>query len=101
MTYQVSEEGPVFQIDLLWVGRPTAVEMGWTGEACLAMVHAAEAVEAVNRGVGVGVLRNNDQRIPEEREDPDPDDPWVSRRLEAPWRNGPAWLLRDRRGCNP
>jgi len=92
MTYQVSEEGPVSQIDLLWVGRPTAVVMGWTGEVCLATVQAAEAVGVVNRGVVVGVLRNSGRTI----EVPDSDDPWVSRRLEVPWRSGPAWLLRDR-----
>jgi len=93
MTYWVSEEGPVCQSDPLPVARPTAVVVGWMGEACLATVQAAEAAGDVYRGAGVGVLRNNDWGTPEDRAS---DDPWALHTPEALWRSGPAWLPRDR-----
>lgn len=65
MTYQVSEEGPVCQIDLVKVGRPAAVAMESRREACFGMTQAAEAIGAVNRVVGVEVLRNNGQIMAE------------------------------------
>jgi hypothetical protein len=63
MTYRVSEEGPVYQSDLLSVARPTAVVMGWRKEA-----QAPGVADVVNREAGVGVLRNNGWAMPEKRE---------------------------------
>jgi len=96
MTYWASEEDWVYQIDLLSVARPIGVVVGWAEAERLATVQAVEVAGVVNRGAGVGVLRNNGWAMPERWEVWEPEDPWASRRPEAPWRSGPAWLPRDR-----
>jgi len=47
------------------------------------MVQAAGVAGVVNRGVGVGVLRNNGWVVPEKQEVWVSDDPWVSHRPGA------------------
>ena len=94
MTYRVSEEGPVCQIDLVKVGRSAAVAMDSRQEVCFGVVQAAEAAGAVNRAAGVEVLRNNGQMMTERALGWD--DPWVSRRPEVLWRSVPALPQRGR-----
>ena len=96
MTYRVSEEGPVCQIDLVKVGRSAAVAMDSRREACFGVVQAAEAAGAVNRAAGVEALRNNGQITTERRAALGWDDPWVSRRPEVLWRSVPALPPRGR-----
>ena len=90
MTYQVSEEGPVYQSDLSPAAQPSAVGMGWKKEACLATAQVA------NREAGAGVLRNNGSATSATRGDWESQDPWALHRPAAPWRSGPAWPPRDR-----